>query len=90
MTLEKTRYEVDEEGVALIQLDRPKALNAIDTEMIRELLVHLEAAREDGNVRVLVMSSTDHMAFSAGADIREDLDRAGKVERMVGMQVVFW
>lgn len=80
--MNKTRYEVDEQGVALIQLDRPKALNAIDTEMLRELLTHLGAAKEDSAVRVAVISSTDHMALSAGADIREDLDRDGKVERM--------
>lgn len=80
--MNKTRYEVDDDGVALIQLDRPKALNAIDTEMLEELLAHLEAAREDSSVRVVVISSTDHMALSAGADIREDLDGEGKVERM--------
>ena len=80
--MEKTGYQVDDEGVALIQLDRPKALNAIDTEMLRELLGHFESAREDRSVRVVVVSSTDYMAFSAGADIREDLDREGKVERM--------
>ncbi|HEX8753493.1 MAG TPA: enoyl-CoA hydratase/isomerase family protein, partial [Solirubrobacterales bacterium] len=33
-------------------------------------------------VRVLVFSSTDHMGFSAGADVREDLDHEGHVARM--------
>ena len=33
-------------------------------------------------MRVLVFSSTDHMGFSAGADVREELDEQGKVRRM--------
>jgi enoyl-CoA hydratase len=50
--------------------------------MLEELLAHLESAREDDAVRVLVVSSTDHMALSAGADVREELDDAGRVHRM--------
>ena len=72
-----TRYAVDEHGVALLQLDRPERRNAINRAMLRELLEHLRAAGDDGAVRVLVISSTDHMALSAGADIREQVDRAG-------------
>lgn len=77
-----TRYEVDDRGVALIQLDRPTAMNAINTEMLLELLGHITDAKADDNVRVLVFSSTDHMAFSAGADIKEDIDADAKVNKM--------
>lgn len=77
-----TRYEVDEAGFALLQLDRPDARNAINTAMLERLLEHLAAAREDPAVRVLVVSSTDHMALSAGADVREQLDRDGAVRKM--------
>jgi enoyl-CoA hydratase len=80
--LSLTTYSVDEAGVALLQLDRPDARNAINTRMLEELLEHLDAARADAGVRVLVVSSTDHMGLSAGADVREDLDDAGKVQRM--------
>ena len=77
-----TVYSVDDAGVALLQLDRPDARNAINTGMLEELLEHLAAARADDAVRVLVLSSTDHMGLSAGADVREELDEAGKVRRM--------
>jgi methylglutaconyl-CoA hydratase len=77
----RTIYDVDE-GVALIQLDRPRSRNAIDTPMLEELLEHLESARTDDAVRALVVSSTDHMGLSAGADVREQLDDEGKVRRM--------
>jgi enoyl-CoA hydratase len=77
-----TSYSVDEQGVALLRLDRPKSRNAIDTQMLVELLEHLAVAREDDAVRVLVFSSTDHMGLSAGADVREQLDQDGHVARM--------
>src|ERR687897_1912260 len=77
-----TTYEVDEGGVALLQLDRPETRNAINTAMLEQLLPHLAAAREDEAVRVLVISSTDHMGLSAGADVREDLDGDAAVRRM--------
>lgn len=76
-----TSYHV-EDRIALIQLDRPDQMNAISTEMLGELLMHLSVAREDGNVRAVVFSSTDYSCFSAGADIKEELDEAGRVTRM--------
>jgi len=50
--------------------------------MLEELTGHVAAAREDEAVRVLVVSSTDHMGLSAGADVREELDAEGRVRRM--------
>jgi len=77
-----TAYEVDAQGVALLRLDRPEARNAINTAMLEEMLGHLASARDDDAVRVVVISSTDHMGLSAGADVREELDEAGRVQRM--------
>jgi methylglutaconyl-CoA hydratase len=79
---ELTTYEVDEQGVAILRLDRPKARNAINSQMLAELLEHLAVARGDEAVRVLVISSTDHLGLSAGADVREQLDPAAHVARM--------
>jgi enoyl-CoA hydratase len=77
-----TTYDVDDAGVALLRLDRPEARNAMNTQMLEELTGHVAAAREDESVRVLVVSSTDHMGLSAGADVREELDAEGRVRRM--------
>jgi enoyl-CoA hydratase len=79
---ELSSYEVTERGVAVLRLQRPEARNAINTQMLAELLEHLAVARGDEAVRVLVVSSGDHMGLSAGADVRERLDDEGKVERM--------
>jgi enoyl-CoA hydratase/carnithine racemase len=77
-----TSYELREDGVAVVRLERSEARNALNTQMLAELLEHLAVARADDAVRVLVFSSTDHMGFSAGADVREQLDEEGKVRRM--------
>ncbi|HKH63855.1 MAG TPA: hypothetical protein VKA35_00165 [Solirubrobacterales bacterium] len=44
---EVTSYSVDEQGIAAIRLNRPRARNAIDTQMLLELLEHLAVARGD-------------------------------------------
>ena len=77
-----TSYDVDENGVALLRLERAEARNAINTQMLEELLGHLRTAAEDPDLRVLVFSSNDHMGLSAGADVREELDEAGRIRRM--------
>jgi enoyl-CoA hydratase len=77
-----TSYSVDEKQVALLRLERPEARNAINTPMLDELLAHLDRAKEDSEVRVLVISSNDHLGLSAGADVREELEEQGRVHRM--------
>jgi len=78
----RSSYAVDPDGVALLRLERPEARNAMDMQMLEELLGHLVTAGEDEAVRVLVLSSSDQMGLSAGADVRERLDEEGKVRRM--------
>jgi enoyl-CoA hydratase len=70
MSAERTSYVVDPQGVALLRLERPEARNAIDTQMLVEMLEHLAVARGDEAVRVLVLSSSDQMGLSAGADVK--------------------
>src|SRR4029077_16169389 len=75
-------YTVDERQVVLIRLERQKARNAINTQMLEEMLAHLDRAKGDEDVRVLVISSNDHLGLSAGADVKEELDEDGRVRRM--------
>ena len=77
-----TSYSVDENQIALLKLERAEARNAINTEMLGELLTHLARAKGETDARVLVISSNDHLGLSAGADVREELDEAGRVHRM--------
>ncbi len=75
-------YSVDEKQVALIRLERAEARNAMNTQMLEEILEHLGRAKGDDGVRVVVLSSNDHLGLSAGADVKEELDEPGRVRRM--------
>jgi enoyl-CoA hydratase len=58
--------------VALIKLNRPKALNALCDKLIRELNSSLKAADEDSDINVVVLTGSEK-AFAAGADVKEML-----------------
>ena len=63
-------YEVTD-GIALITLNRPKALNAINRMMLQELAQVLGQAEEDASVRIVILTGAEEKAFAAGADITE-------------------
>jgi enoyl-CoA hydratase len=58
-------------GVALITLDRPEVLNALDAETMRQLVEALEGLDMDDAVRAIVLTGAGERAFAAGADIKE-------------------
>ena len=64
-----------EDGVGLITLNRPKALNALNSELLDELVAVLEAWDADEAVRAIVLTGSER-AFAAGADIREMAPRS--------------
>ncbi|MDQ3407805.1 MAG: enoyl-CoA hydratase-related protein [Chloroflexota bacterium] len=59
------------DGVALITLDRPEVLNALDTQTMLELVEALERLDRDESCRCVVITGAGERAFAAGADIRE-------------------
>jgi enoyl-CoA hydratase len=63
------------EGVTLIRLNRPAALNALNSQLLGELSAALDAAEADDGVRCLVLTGSDR-AFAAGADIKEMSDKS--------------
>lgn len=63
-----------EAGVRLITLQRPEALNALNTELLGELAAELDAAERDPEIRVVVLTGS-RKAFAAGADIKEMAER---------------
>ncbi|OCH87173.1 enoyl-CoA hydratase [Obba rivulosa] len=62
------------DGVALITLNRPKALNALCTPLFDELNKALSDFDADDSVRAMVLTGSDR-AFAAGADIKEMKDK---------------
>ena len=70
----------DDDAVRTLVLDRPQARNAMDTMLLGELLDALSDAVADDGVKVIVFAGAGG-AFSAGADLREQLDDAGRMRR---------
>jgi enoyl-CoA hydratase len=58
-------------GVALITLDRPEVLNALDAETLRQLVDALQGLDQDPACRAVVITGAGERAFAAGADITE-------------------
>jgi enoyl-CoA hydratase/carnithine racemase len=71
-----------DDGVAVLRLDRPERRNAMDSGLLDAMLEALAELAADESVRVLVFSTTSERALSAGADVGEELDAAGGVARM--------
>lgn len=63
-----------ENGVGLITLNRPEALNALNSQITRELSAAVEAMEADESVGAIVLTGSDK-AFAAGADIKEIKDK---------------
>jgi 2-(1,2-epoxy-1,2-dihydrophenyl)acetyl-CoA isomerase len=62
-----------EDGVATLILNRPRAFNALNKEMIDELFLLLKQVAEDGDVKVLILTGVGR-AFCFGADVAEFTD----------------
>ena len=58
-----------EDHVALITLNRPDALNALNDQLLSELVKALEDAQNNDKVRCIVITGSEK-AFAAGADIK--------------------
>ena len=63
------------DGVALVTIDRPAALNALSFDLLDELAGRLEALDRDGRTRAVVLTGAGERAFAAGADIVELADQ---------------
>lgn len=70
MDYENVRYEVSE-AIAIVTIDRPRVLNALNRATIRELKDALEKAGKDPSVRVIILTGAGEKAFIGGADVRE-------------------
>lgn len=67
---EPVTYELHR-SIALLTLNRPKKLNALNYAVNDSLLAHLDAIERDSNVRAVIITGAGERAFSAGGDIHE-------------------
>jgi enoyl-CoA hydratase len=60
-----------EDGIALVTLNRPHKLNALNYELIDRLTALLDTIEVEPGVRAVILTGAGDRAFSAGADIHE-------------------
>jgi len=59
------------DGVNTILINRPKKLNALNSDTINELQIAMSRANEDKDIKIVILSGSGEKAFVAGADISE-------------------
>ena len=71
MTYETITVEKQDNGVAVLTINRPDKLNALNSQVHIEGVAALDDLRRDAAVRVLVITGAGEKSFIAGADIKE-------------------
>ena len=66
-----------DDGVGIIRLNRPKVLNALSKRLSREVDAAINDMEADASVKAVIFTGTGERAFSAGADIHEQVRDAG-------------
>jgi enoyl-CoA hydratase len=70
MAYETLLYE-KRDGIGTITINRPEKLNALNRKVMEELHACAASARDDGEVRVVILTGAGEKSFVAGADISE-------------------
>ena len=74
-TYDTLAIERHDDGYAVVTLNRPEALNALNSALFRDLAAFLDAVEHDATVRCLILTGSGDKAFAAGADIKEMADQ---------------
>jgi enoyl-CoA hydratase len=73
--MELTNVIVEKENaIGIISMNRPSALNALNSDTLSDLKTAVKAMGEDPEVSVIIITGTGEKAFVAGADIKEMQD----------------
>jgi enoyl-CoA hydratase len=71
MSFSRILFEADQRGIALITVNRPEKLNALDRKTIAELNDAFESVETSRHLKGLILTGSAGKAFVAGADIQE-------------------
>lgn len=74
-----------ENGIGFVTINRPKALNALNSETLTEIGVMFDQIENDDEIRVVVLTGSGEKSFVAGADISEMKDKNGMEGRKFGL-----
>lgn len=81
-----------EDKTAIITINRPESLNALNAQTINEISSSLDELASDHEVRVIILTGTGEKSFVAGADIKEFSDfNTEKAEELArnGQNILF-
>jgi len=59
------------DGIGIVTINRPKALNALNIETLRELYSVMQEINADNNIKAVIITGAGEKAFAAGADIAQ-------------------
>ena len=74
-----------ENGIALLTINRPKALNALNSETLAELNTCLAELENNDEVKVVILTGSGEKSFVAGADISEMVNATPAEGRKMGL-----
>ena len=75
-------FHVSDSGVALITLNRPERLNAMDSEHYQALSRAWTTVRDDPAIRVAIVTGAGERSFTTGADIKSFLTAPAGMQEM--------
>jgi 3-hydroxypropionyl-coenzyme A dehydratase len=58
------------DGIAIITINKPEILNALDTEVAAELYTAIDIVGADDKIKIIIITGTGERSFCAGGDIR--------------------
>ena len=70
MSYENILVDRPAEGVGRVRLNRPRALNALNSALMDEVMAAMSAFDADSEIGAMILTGNDK-AFAAGADIKE-------------------
>ncbi len=88
MAYETIIVESPAAGVGLIRLNRPQALNALNSQLTGEIFDAMEAYDADESIKCIVVTGSDK-AFAAGADIKQ-MENIDAVTMFAGKDFTDW
>ncbi len=76
MEFQAIEYEIADDGVATITLNRPDAINAFNRQMLNDMSAVWQEIKADDGVRAVVVRGAGERGFCAGLDVRDPTARA--------------
>ena len=81
--MEFVKLQIEEE-IAVVTIDRPKSMNALNNQVYEEIIAHLEAIQANDQVKVVILTGAGEKAFAAGADIAQMVHQDAMEGRHLG------